>query len=111
MARPPFELDGNKLTVHTDLDLGAAEELRKLCERLLGESHSALVIDLSEVAYMHSLSMGVLTYLWVQASGRDQEVTFVASQQVAEVLERTGLGQVLKYKLADPAADDEEELA
>ena len=108
MDRPPFELDGNKLTVHTDLELGAAEELRKLCERLLGESHSELVIDLSEVAYMHSLSMGVLTYLWVQASGRDQEVTFLASAQVAEVLERTGLGQVLNYRLADPAAGDGE---
>jgi anti-anti-sigma factor len=95
-----FELVGNRLVVKTDLDMGASEELRKRCDHLLNETGAEeVVIDLTAVKHMHSLSMGVLTSLWIQASGQERHVRFVVSAEVADLLERTGLAGVLKYEL------------
>jgi anti-anti-sigma factor len=103
MPEGMFELEGGRLIVRTNLDAGREEELRKHCDRLLAWSGAELVIDLSAVGYIHSLSVGTLSYTWVEALNRDKEVRFVVSQYVSDVFARTGLSRVFT---CDPAGTD-----
>jgi anti-anti-sigma factor len=105
MTSEHFEVDGNRLVVHADLHTALAEELRKFCDRMLSESGGELTIDLTAVKYIDSMSMGVLTYVWVQASGRKREIAFVVSPEIAVMLEKTGLNEVLHYRVAGPSDD------
>ena len=105
MTSEHFEVDGTRLVVHADLHTALAEELRKFCNQMLAESGGELTIDLSAVRYIDSMSMGVLTYVWVQASGREREVNFVVSPEIAAMLERTGLNEVLHYRVAGSSGD------
>jgi anti-anti-sigma factor len=104
-----FRQEGSKLTVFTDLETALAEEFRKRCERLLSDSEGDLLVDLSAVREMHSLAVGALTYLWVEASGHNREVTFVVSRHVAELFEKSGLGKILHYEVPGEEAASPEE--
>lgn len=99
MAEKDFELKDNRLTVRRNLDAGAEDDLQQLCGRLLEHPAHDLVIDLSAVEYLHSLSVGVLSYAWVEALNREKELSFIASQAVADVFERTGLNRVFTFEL------------
>jgi len=94
MAERDFTLEGARLTVREDLKAGCEGELQASCKRLLDSPGPQLVIDLSNVEYVHSLCVGVLSYAWVEALNREKEVVFVVSPQVADVFERTGLSRV-----------------
>ena len=106
MTSENFQVDGNRLVVNADLHTSLAEELRKFCDRMLTESGGELTIDLSAVKYIDSMSMGVLTYAWVQASGRGREINFLISPDIARMLETTGLNEVLHYRVAGEDAED-----
>lgn len=94
-----FVLEGSRLTVTTDLDAGKEDALRQACQRLLACRAAELVVDLSAVKYVHSLSVGMLSYAWVEALSTDREMKFLVSAEVAEVLERTGLDKVFAYEV------------
>jgi anti-anti-sigma factor len=100
VATEAFALKGNKLTVRTSLEAGREDELRKFCDRLLAQPEMELVIDLTGVDYIHSLSVAALSYAWVEAISRDKEVSFLVSQHVSDIFERTGLSKVFTYKQA-----------
>ncbi|MHC4914398.1 MAG: STAS domain-containing protein [Planctomycetota bacterium] len=100
MSDEGFNLEGSKLTVAVDLEAGREDDLRRACEQLLGGPGPEYVVDLSEVRYIHSLSVGMLSYAWVEALSRDREMKFLVSQEVAEVLERTGLSKVFAYEVS-----------
>jgi len=99
MAESDFVLEGARLTVRSDLDAGREDALRRACEQLLKCRAAELVVDLSAVKYVHSLSVGMLSYAWVEALSRDLEMKFVVSKEVAEVFERTGLSKVFAYEV------------
>ena len=109
-----FDLSGSKLVVRTDLDVAGSEQLRKLCDRLINEGEGNLTLDLSSVKHVHSFAVGVLTYLWMEASRQKQKVDLIVSPDVAELLERSGLGDVLKHRVlgrekgSAPAAEDKD---
>jgi anti-anti-sigma factor len=96
-----FELQGNKLVVRGSLDAGVEDELRRHCDQLLAAPETELVVDLSAVGYIHSLSVGTLSYAWVEAISRDKEVRFIVSQYVADVFARTGLSRVFTCTAPD----------
>mgnify|MGYP001098252826 CR=1 FL=1 len=100
MSEKEFVLDGSRLTVGGDLEAGREDELRRACEKLLETPGPEYVVDLSEVRYIHSLSVGMLSYAWVEALSRDREMKFLVSGEVAEVLERTGLSKVFAYEVS-----------
>ena len=100
MSANQFQLEGNKLIVRTSLDAGREEELRQYCDRLLARPDPELIVDLSTVDYIHSLSVGTLSYAWVEAISRDKEVCFIVSQYVSDVFARTGLGRVFNTRPA-----------
>jgi anti-anti-sigma factor len=99
MPETEFVLEGAKLTITVDLEAGREDDLRRACERLLECRGPELVVDLSAVKYVHSLSVGMLSYAWVEALSRDKEMKFLVSRQVAEVLDRTGLNKVFAYEV------------
>jgi anti-anti-sigma factor len=101
-----FDLDGNRLTVNAELDVAESEHMRKLCDRLLSEGEGDLTVDLSAVKVLRSFSIGVLTYMHMQASSRQQSVEFIVSPETAALLERTGLGEVLKHRVRDEGNAD-----
>lgn len=100
MGMNSYSLDGNRLTIRTALEAGYEEELRRQLDLLLARPETELVVDLSVVEYMHSLSVAALSYAWVEAISREKELSFVVSQQVADIFERTGLSKVFSYKRA-----------
>ena len=87
-------LQGTTLTVCGSLQAGREDELRRHCDQLLAKPDRELTIDLSRVDYIHSLSVGVLSYVWVEALSHDREVKFIVSKYVADVFARTGLSRV-----------------
>jgi anti-anti-sigma factor len=101
MADQDFNLDEGRLTVDVDLEAGREDDLRRACEELLRGVGPTFVVDLSAVKYIHSVSVGMLSYAWVEALSRDKEVKFLVSAEVAEVFERTGLSKVFNYEVAD----------
>jgi anti-anti-sigma factor len=101
VAEPNFILEGPKLTVNCDLQAGFEDDLRKACEQLLRSSEVTLAIDLSAVKYIHSLSVGMLSYAWVEALSQDKEMNFLVSKEVADVFERTGLAKVFDCDVQD----------
>jgi len=100
MTDGEFVVEGAKLTVRVNLAAGWEEELREACDRILDRPEHEFTVDLSAVEYVHSLSVGVLSYAWVEALSREKEMVFVVSQAVADVFERTGLSKVFTYRLA-----------
>lgn len=100
MSECDFTIEGSKLVVREDLKPGCEKDLQNFCSRLLESPAPQLIIDLSGVEYVHSLSVGVLSYAWVEALNRDKEVVFVVSPQVSDVFERTGLSKVFTCKQA-----------
>jgi anti-anti-sigma factor len=99
MPDQEFEVQGSKLIVNVDLEAGREEQLRAACAELLDSRAADLVVDLSKVRYIHSLSVGMLSYAWVEALSRDKEMKFLISQPVFDVLERTGLSKVFRYEV------------
>ena len=95
-----FTIEGARLIVNTDLEAGLEDELRRACDRILAASEGELSVDLTAVKYIHSLSVGMLSYAWVEALSRDKEMRFIVSQPVADVFERTGLAKVFEYEVA-----------
>jgi anti-anti-sigma factor len=104
MSDRDFSLDGAKLVVREELKAGCEGELQSFCSQLLERPEPQLVIDLSEVEYVHSLCVGVLSYAWVEALNREKEIVFVVSQPVADVFERTGLAKVFTCKQSEGGA-------
>jgi anti-anti-sigma factor len=100
MAEEGFVLDGARLTVTGDLRAGREDALRATCARLLDRPERELRVDLSGVGYIHSLSVGMLSYAWVEALSRDKEMLFVVSPQVAAVFEKTGLDKVFSFEIS-----------
>ena len=100
MADEKFIVEEAKLTVRVSLAAGSEEGLREACDRILDRPEHELTVDLSAVGYVHSLSVGVLSYAWVEALSREKEMVFVVSQAVADIFERTGLSKVFTYRLA-----------
>ncbi len=98
MSDKAFLLDANKLTVRTNLDAGREDELRRNCDQLLARPETDLIVDLTAVEYIHSLSVGALSYAWVEAVSRDKEMTFVVSPYVSDIFARTGLSRVFTCK-------------
>jgi anti-anti-sigma factor len=94
MAEGDFTLENARLTVKVDLQAGMEDRLRDHCARLLDCPETELVVDLGAVRYIHSLSVGMLSYAWVEALSRDKEMTFIVSPEVSEIFERTGLAKV-----------------
>jgi len=101
VAESSFVLEGPRLTVTCDLQAGCEDELRRACEQLLRSTEVKLFMDLSAVKYIHSLSVGMLSYAWVEALSQDKEMNFRVSQEVADVFERTGLAKVFEYDVQD----------
>ena len=101
MSSDNFVIEGATLTVKTNLEAGREDELRRSCEQLLAQPDLQLVIDLTAVDYIHSLSVGTLSYAWVEALNQDKEISFIVSQYVADVFERTGLSRVFTYQQTD----------
>ncbi len=100
MAEQTFVIEGARLIVHADLEPGLEDELRRACDQILAEPEGDLSVDLSAVKYIHSLSVGMLSYAWVEALSRDKEMHFIVSQTVADVFERTGLAKVFEFEVA-----------
>ncbi len=95
-----FTVEGPKLIIHADLEPGREEDLRAACDQLLDADEAELTVDLSAVKYIHSLSVGMLSYAWVEALSREKEMTFIVTQTVADVFERTGLAKVFNFQVA-----------
>jgi len=101
MSDNNFVIEDAKLTVNTDLQAGMEDALREACASLLSSEAATLRIDLSAVKYIHSLSVGMLSYAWVEALSRDKDMSFLVSQEVADVFERTGLSKVFSFEVGD----------
>ncbi len=99
MSDSKFILEGANLTVVVDLQAGMEDSLRIACATLLSSDSAKLTIDLGAVKYIHSLSVGMLSYAWVEALSRDKDMNFIVSRDVAEVFERTGLSKVFSYEV------------
>ncbi|HOX08494.1 MAG TPA: STAS domain-containing protein [Planctomycetota bacterium] len=102
MPAPAFVLEGSRLTVRINLDPGREDELRRCCDQLLARAERDSIIDLSAVSYIHSLSVGILSYAWVEALSRNKEIRFVVSQHVSDVFQRTGLSRVFTCLPPEP---------
>ncbi|MEU0150825.1 STAS domain-containing protein [Micromonospora fulviviridis] len=101
-------LDGGRarLRLAGELDLSTAPELTAAIDRLAGEGHRELLLDLTELTFCDST--GIAAFVrgdnLTAAAGGWLRVTG-ATGRVARVLQMTGLADVLCYEAdrADPA--------
>jgi anti-sigma B factor antagonist len=90
-------VDGTVLvTLHGDADLHSAPELRERLERLDDEGVTALVVDLSEVAFIDSMALGLLLAAMKRARSRDGRLRLVVARpEIRRIFEITLLDRVL----------------
>jgi anti-anti-sigma factor len=101
MPETDFLLEEAQLKIKVDLQAGLEDALREACAQLLENTSAMLTIDLSDVKYIHSLSVGMLSYAWVEALSRDKDMNFIVSRAVADVFERTGLDKVFNFEVQE----------
>ena len=80
-----------------EIDISNAELLRARLTTLIGEGHTRLILDLTDLAFMDSsgLSVAIAAYKLVQQHGGTLEFDH-ARPQVAKVIEISGLGHLLR---------------
>jgi anti-sigma B factor antagonist len=85
------------LVVHGDADLHVAPELRDRLTRTIDEGATALVVDLSDVAFVDSMGLGVLLGATkrMRAAGGHLRLV-VARPEVRRIFEITLLDRVLE---------------
>jgi anti-sigma B factor antagonist len=90
--------------VRGELDLSTSEALRSALEQSFSEGTPRVAVDLSEVAFMDSSSLGVLVAVMKRAQEADGELRLVGVQgSPAKVIALTGLDSV--FRIEDSVAD------
>ena len=57
---PDFELDGNTLTVNTDLYWEYQNEFARYCQKLLDSEYKEIIIDISQIDFIFSAFVGYI---------------------------------------------------
>ncbi len=81
---------GERLTIE------GVGELREKVERLVADSHTALLLDCSQVTAIDSQGLGALVRTWVSLKHRGGKLKLIHSVRVREVFEITGLQKVIE---------------
>ena len=89
-----FEIDAAGIRIKGALRAPAANELRRLCEKLLEKSEGDLRLDLTGVNSIDSSCIAVLASLWVQTRGQKRRLTLAVSAAVRRILEYSGFDHV-----------------
>jgi anti-anti-sigma factor len=97
-ANPTFErtdVDGVRtLLLRGEVDLAVRDEFRDQLERLVGEAHSLVCVDLSETTFFDSSALGVLVAGRKHADGMGVPITLRSPQgTVRLVLEISGVDE------------------
>ena len=82
------------------LDLDDSGELRESVQAVLTGSDHDLVVDLSDVEFVDSVILSVFVTAHKRFAADDRTVEFVVPRNVYDVMELTGLLQVLHVTLA-----------
>ncbi len=89
-ARP--NVDGAwVVTLHGDLDLAAVPGFRSATQEALRDGWSALVIDLTQVAFIDSAGLGLLIGLRRRIAEVSGSLHLLASMEVQRLLTRSGI--------------------
>lgn len=92
------------VTVRGELDLASAEQLRSAIDGGFGDAEPRIAVDLTEVSFMDSSSLGILLASLKQAHELGGELRLVGVQgSPARVLELSGLDDtfVVEPSIAD----------
>ena len=87
-------IDGVIVTPHGDIDLTTSEALRVAVERSLDDGSTAVILDLSDVAFMDSTALGVLVMIFRRLGERF--VLAAVQATVLRLLEITKFSSVLR---------------
>lgn len=80
------------VAAHGDIDLGSAHRVHELAVRQLVSGDRALVVDLSDVAFIDSVGLGLLVAVLKRARSLGGDVALVVTtDRVRKVFETTGL--------------------
>ncbi len=84
------------LSVVGELDISTSPKVRSAIEDLIGEGHSAIVINLLQTIYLDSTGLSVLSSALTQARAAGGNLGLVYDQpQVAKIFMITGLHEIL----------------
>jgi anti-sigma B factor antagonist len=99
--------DAFVVTLSGEIDLHTAPALEQALEGVLGLGGTAVALDLADVSFVDSTTLGVLLRYHEQFKGRGGELVVVtADRRVLRTLEVTGLNRVfaIERRLADAVA-------
>ena len=92
------------VSVRGEIDLSTSEALKDALDVGFGDTPPRIAVDLTEVSFMDSSSLGVLIACLKRARERDGEVRLVGVQgSPAKVIAITGLGSA--FQMNDSIAD------
>jgi anti-sigma B factor antagonist len=80
-----------------ELELATAPRLRQQMVSLVGEGHTRIVLDLSQVDFVDSIGLGVIVSVLKRVRGRGGELVLVgAIPRVRALFELTRLDEILE---------------
>jgi anti-sigma B factor antagonist len=87
--------DSAVVSVHGEIDVATAPELREVLQRLVNEGRTRIVVDLLDVGFLDSTGLGVLVGALDACREADGELRLVIGEaRIRKVFEITGLSDV-----------------
>lgn len=88
----PFKVDGNRLIASKELHPDQVREFNASCQSLLEGDQDFIVVDLSDVRFVYSSYVGILSDLATRASERGKRLHLKIGDKIAWIFEMSGLG-------------------
>jgi len=92
------------MSVTGEISIDDVGEFSKGLQDLLGTEADSYVIDLTRVAYMSSACMGAFAHRISEHQGQISRIAIRARQNVARVIERSGLADHITLEIVSEGA-------
>lgn len=100
----PYVVTGNTLVATMELHPDRVEEFSRACRLLLEAPEKKIVIDLTDVRYVYSTYVGVLSDFTKDAAGAGKELLLKVGQQIAWIFKMAGLSEMVQIEITSSSA-------
>jgi hypothetical protein len=100
-SRPPFSVEAGVLKVNRELDDVDPEEFLAAMRQFVTSDVAAPVLDIGDKSFVPSYHIGGIRTVGDECVRNGRPLTVCARRNVKTLLERMGLGVILRLKVAD----------
>lgn len=100
----PYVITGNTLVATMELHPDRVEEFTRACRLLLEVPEEKIVIDLTDVRYVYSTYVGVLSDFAKDATEAGKELLLRVGQQIAWIFKMAGLSEMVQIEVISSSA-------